>query len=293
MKALKYTGYLYTAVIAVFLAILVSRVIEYNVTRPLPPPKAVSAGVSDASRMQTVTAITERNLFDVDKAEPVPAAGGGIGAAAQATPFNAKLTGILLAKVQEDSRAIIVADKDVYVLNTYEEQDGYKLKAATYDTAVILYNGREYTLVLEHSSGPVIPAAPAAAAQAPAAPVRPVTPAPAAAPSGSGSTQQFTVQRGELIDQLKDINSLVRSLQISPMYQGSEYLGYRVTKMNDDSPVKQLGLQLGDVINRINGEELSSPEPLFAMMGKIDEINAVTIDITRNGEKKTLFVEIQ
>ncbi len=49
----------------------------------------------------------------------------------------------------------------------------------------------------------------------------------------------------------------------------------------------------GDVINRINGEELTNPELLFSMLQKIDEINAVSIDITRGGEKKTLFVEIQ
>ena len=131
---------------------------------------------------------------------------------------------------------------------------------------------------------------------APPSPAAPPTeqPPPVAAASTSDGTLQYTLQRGEIIDQLKDMNTLVRSLQISPLFDGSEYLGYRVTRMDGDSPAKQLGLQLGDVIIRVNGEDFQEgPKPLFEMMNKIDEISVVTIDVTRNGEKKTLFVEIQ
>ncbi|MDR0453987.1 MAG: PDZ domain-containing protein [Deferribacteraceae bacterium] len=286
MKALKYTDYLYIVCIAFFLAGFVSRAIEYNVTKPyqLPPIKPFVSKVNDASRAQTAAEITERNLLDADKFEPPPDTPEAI---AQSAPFNGKLTGILLAKLPEDSCAIIVvSDKDVYVLNTYKEQDGYKLRSATFDTAVIMYNDREYTLTLENNN--IITSAP----QSPATNLN--QPASAQGSSDSGNSMQFTLKRVEVLERFKNINEVVRSLLASPLYNGSEYQGYRIIRMDENSPVKQLGLQLGDVINRINGEDLQEgPKLLFDIMNRIDEVDAITLDVTRNGEKKSLFVEIQ
>ena len=63
--------------------------------------------------------------------------------------------------------------------------------------------------------------------------------------------------------------------------------------MKDDSPLKKIGLQTGDMIARINGNDLKSPEILFNMLSQIDDIDAISVDMIRNNEKKTLFVEIQ
>ena len=294
MKVLKYANYLYTAITAVFLAALISRAVEYNLTEPhpMPPLKTAASRTNQPSQAQIITAITERNLFDVDKAEPIAESSASIASAAVLDiPFSAKLTGILLAKIPADSIAIITTDKDVYVLNTLDEQDGYKLKSATFDTAVVLYNGREHTLGLDNTT--TLFAAPPPPEPQVTPEITP-PPAPASPALSAESTLQFSLQRGEVIDQLKDMNTLVRSLQISPLFNGAEYQGYRVTKMDENSPAKQLGLQQGDVIIRVNGTDLQDgPKPLFDMMNKIDEISVVTIDVTRNGEKKTLFVEIQ
>lgn len=62
--------------------------------------------------------------------------------------------------------------------------------------------------------------------------------------------------------------------------------------MTKDSVLRSLGLKNGDAIMRINGEELKSPEVLFSMLSSVENVSAVTLDLERAGQKKTIFVEI-
>lgn len=296
MTILKYKGFIYAALIAIACAYFAAKLVGYFF--PVPPKTASAFSSVQSGKTQTpgqlFTSVTDRNLFDIDIIVP-PSEVAGENSTVN-TNFEGKLTGVIVGKKRSQGRAIIVMpNKDVYALKVDIPQDDLVLLDVDNISARIQYSGREYHLTLEDSGAPgTTSPRPLTPATSPATAAVPSDAAPSTqSTDSSGGTEHISLHRGEMMDQLKDINTVIRSLLVSPLFVDGNFQGYRVARMQENSPVRQLGLQPGDIINRINGEELSSPEVLFGMLSKIDEINAVSIDVTRGGEKKTLFVEIQ
>lgn len=276
----EHINYFYTAFCAIFLALLASAAVNYILTKPAFVPEAPQVKqVTDAGRTQMAMSLTERNLFGIEKVTAVSSS------VTKAASNNWKLTGVLLSQKPENSRVIVVVDgRDVFILSTQKESGGMLLKSATPASAVFSYGGQDYMLELEagqHSKH----------TNTTGTAVREHAP-PGTTVKETGENH-FTVSRTEVNDRLKDINSVLRSMLVTPLYDGENFMGYRIARMGDDAPLTLLGLRRGDIINRLNGEELTNPQALFEMLGKVSEIDAVTVDVTREGEKKTIFVEIQ
>ncbi len=101
------------------------------------------------------------------------------------------------------------------------------------------------------------------------------------------------VKRQEVLEKAKDLNKLLTTLRIAPYYLKGEFIGYRLAMIKRNSFLYKIGLRAGDIIKRINGEDVSSPERLVEMLSKLDTVTAVNIDMLRGGKKKTLFIEIE
>ena len=109
----------------------------------------------------------------------------------------------------------------------------------------------------------------------------------------SGTNVNITVPRDELKNDLKDVNKVLQSARVATFYENGNFVGYRVAMLKPESPLLKLGLKVGDVITRINGSELTNPAALFNMFSQVDDISALNVDMLRNNEKKSLFVEIR
>jgi type II secretory pathway component PulC len=59
------------------------------------------------------------------------------------------------------------------------------------------------------------------------------------------------------------------------------------------SAFAQLGFQGGDIIQRINDVELTSPEKMYTIFQNLKDEKHVTVDILRQGKKSTLTYEIR
>jgi type II secretion system protein C len=295
MKILNYSGFFYAGILAVFFAFFLGNAARYLLTvPPLPsidgtPVRTNAAAAGEALAL----AVAKRNIFDIDAAlqtaSQSAAAAGEFGQTVDGASIDGRLTGIFVGTDGRDARAIILkSNKDVLVLKKGVPTEGYTLKEIDGEQAVVLYGGADYTLELQDGlSSDTSSAAPRGA--------QPFRPSAAARPGAgvSEGTENITLNRAELTGQLKDINKVISTLLASPAYVDKELVGYRIVRMQNESPVRQLGIQPGDIINRINGEELTNPQILFNMLQQAADISAISVDITRNGVKKTLFVEIQ
>jgi general secretion pathway protein C len=181
---------------------------------------------------------------------------------------------------------LLKSNKDVLVLKHGAALDGYRLESIEAESAVVSYNGTDYILELQDGLKD------AAASVSPPRSAQPFRPAASSVPRNE-PTENITLDRAEITGQIKDINKVISTLLASPAYVDKELVGYRIVRMQNESPVRKLGIQPGDIINRINGEELTNPQILFNMLQEVADINAISVDITRNGAKKTLFVEVQ
>lgn len=186
----------------------------------------------------------------------------------------------LLGYAKEDKRilALIKLNDDVYVFSSEKEVKGYKVKDA-YRNILILINGagNEIELTMEDMADNMTASA-----------VKDIK----IKDSNKSGLLNFKVSREDVIKELKDINSLMRTIYIGPYYDKNEFVGYRISRIRKDSILDKIGLQSGDVIVRINNDTVENPQKLLQLLSKISDVSAVKIDILRRGKKESLFIEI-
>lgn len=291
MNSIKIPYLIYPVILGLIVGWFTSSVIGNAFARPKPLP-AVSVRKTD--KPTAVPRLTENiirdNIFAL-ALSPAPvnnsASTGNNPEVAGADvpppppPFTAKLLGILKYARGENGIALISTDEGTVSIKLGGEKNGLKLVSLDDFSAVVEKEGKKYTLTLE--KGDTNPQGTRTATKEAAPPQQQQT----------GANINIGLKRDEVRSELKDLNKILQSALVSPFYQNGEFLGYRVTRMREDSPLRKLGLMPGDTITRINGSELKSPEPLFSMLSQIDDISAITMDMIRNTEKKTIFVEIQ
>lgn len=64
--------------------------------------------------------------------------------------------------------------------------------------------------------------------------------------------------------------------------------GLRVTQVGDDSPAKEAGVRVGDIIRRFNGEEISRRERMQERLAEMSAGDEVVLEIERRGKLQTL-----
>ena len=109
------------------------------------------------------------------------------------------------------------------------------------------------------------------------------------APSKSterGST--ITVSRKDIQSSLKDINKLMSQVRIRPHFKDGQSDGLSVSRIKGGSIFSKLGLRNGDIVQKINGEPINSPDEVLGLYEKLKSGSRVSLEVTRRGEPKTM-----
>ena len=289
MSNIKIPYLIYPVILGLMTGWFTSSVINNAFVRPKPLP-TVSVRKTDKPLAvpRLVDSIIQDNIFAL-ALSPAPVNSGistdnsaevaGADVPPPPPPFTAKLLGVLKYARGKNGIALISTDEGTVSIKLGGEKNSLKLVSLDDFSAVVEKEGKKYTLTLEKGDN---------------SPQGTRTAIKEAAPQQqTGANINIGLKRDEVRSELKDLNKILQSALVSPFYQNGEFFGYRVTRMREDSPLRKLGLVPGDTITRINGNELKSPEPLFSMLSQIDDISAITMDMIRNTEKKTIFVEIR
>lgn len=96
------------------------------------------------------------------------------------------------------------------------------------------------------------------------------------------------VKRAYLGVQMQDITDELASAFDIPSGQGAI-----VTSIQKDSAADEAGLQIGDVIVKIDGEKLNNADSLRNTVGLLMVGQTIKIDILRNGKQKTLKAKVK
>lgn len=211
--------------------------------------------------------------------------------------LRVKLLGTLLAALDEYSVASI--------------QDVVTLKSATYmihdkiQGAEVLEIERLRVIVLNNSRREYIDGTPGdGSTVAYAPPPMPIVPAVAArgtdAPASValGSTikptgeNEYEIPRAEIDKTLSNLNDVAMQARIVPAFKDGVAQGFKLFSIRPDSIYTKIGIQNGDVIKRINGYDLNSPEKALEIYSKLKEASRIDIEVERNGAsvKKTYNV---
>lgn len=200
------------------------------------------------------------------------------------TSLRVRLLGTLVAGAQEWSIASI---QDVVSQRTMTYMVGDKIQNADVliierDRVIILNNGRREYINNEAGTGeappPVVAAAP---------PKQSSAPEPGNSVLGSGiravSENEYEVPRPEIDKTLSNLNDVAMQARIVPAFKDGVAQGFKLFSIRPDSIYTKIGIQNGDVIKRINGYDLNSPEKALEVYSKLKEASRIDIEVERNG----------
>lgn len=104
---------------------------------------------------------------------------------------------------------------------------------------------------------------------------------------------KVTVSKAKVDSTLQDLNQVIQQARMVPNYNNGAVDGFKIFGIRGGSIFSDLGLQNGDVINQINGTQIDSLEKALPMLQLLKTESSYTIDITRNGSKQTMSINIQ
>ncbi|MDG2303775.1 MAG: type II secretion system protein GspC [Candidatus Binatia bacterium] len=104
---------------------------------------------------------------------------------------------------------------------------------------------------------------------------------------------RFMIGRAEVDHQLDNLSTLFTQMRAVPSMKDGNTQGFRVFAIRRGSLFQQLGLRNNDVVQRINGTELTDPTRAMGLFGELKGENRLTVDVLRGGEPRTLSYEIR
>lgn len=104
--------------------------------------------------------------------------------------------------------------------------------------------------------------------------------------TGNSGNAEYVVARSSLKKEFADLQSLTRSIQLSPRKIGG-VTGLQVSFLRSSSFFYSMGIRKGDMLVEVNGRALVSFRDSMALLRMLDE-KMIALDIVRKGKRQTL-----
>ncbi|HET7826216.1 MAG TPA: type II secretion system protein GspC, partial [Anaeromyxobacter sp.] len=110
----------------------------------------------------------------------------------------------------------------------------------------------------------------------------------AAPAAGSGVRQvadnRYELDRSVIDSTLSNLNTIATQARIVPSFRNGVANGFKLFSIQPGSLYASIGIENGDVIQRVNGYEINSPEKALELYQKLRESQHVTIELDRGGQ---------
>jgi general secretion pathway protein C len=101
-----------------------------------------------------------------------------------------------------------------------------------------------------------------------------------------GST--WSVSRELIVEQLGNFGNLSAQARMMPHMVQGQTQGFRLTQLLPDSTLQQLGLLSGDVLQKVNGLDLNSPDKALQAFQQLHNESTVRLELLRQNRPTTL-----
>jgi general secretion pathway protein C len=98
------------------------------------------------------------------------------------------------------------------------------------------------------------------------------------------SDNKYEVKKSVLDGTLSNLNSVATQARIVPSFKNGVANGFKVFSIQPNSFYSAIGVENGDVVQKINGYEINSPDKALEIYQKLREARHVTVDLERNGQ---------
>ncbi len=272
-------------------------------TKAVAPLTPTVKGEEEASDLESYRVIAERNIFNSAESEVLKensseginvADLGDLGPAVK-TSLTIQLLGTMMVDDGTDRRSSAVVsggegDKSVDTYYPGDEKSfapNVQLTKVMKDRIEFVHGSRlEYAELVNlsekrsifasaeevHGKGTLTPG------EAPAAPVE------------GGS--RITLDQAEIDRALQNLDALYRDVRIVPNFKDGKQSGFKILSVKPTSVVAKLGVRRGDVLQKINGEELDMQKGM-QLFSEMKDLKNFSLEIERGGKNQTLEYEIK
>jgi len=279
----------------------------FELKRSIGVLKPVEKGPAEVKRpdVSEYKVILERNIFDSTELPAEEAAAGEGGAEAVPTgeavktALDIKVLGVLVVGEGKDSRstATLVGPggkgaPSVYAVGDVESfAPNTKLTRVAPDRIEFLNNGRLEYAEVGGELGPSIFGPPPAgeAIAAVSKPAEKKEGAPLVKTEGGG---KYAIDAKEIENAMGNLDKLYTEIRAVPNFDGGKVSGMKVLSVKGGSIFAKLGLQRGDILQRINGLELDVRKG-FEIFNQLKDQKSITVDLIRQGTPQTFEYEIR
>jgi general secretion pathway protein C len=265
-----------------------------------PPPRAVLPTTLDPDRLYRLIGVEPPKAVDVSTpAAPVRPQTCGDKAA---RPVKSDLRLLLVVAVQGENPAsslVTLSDlstRESRVLGVGEEFNGATLLAVerlrdagdvtgnAFKMVAVICNGGTKEFLDSDAAGAGDGALNVGVAQLPGRP-------PLARPAGGQldgvrklTDNRYEIDKAVIESSLSNLNTLATQARLVPSFKNGVANGFKLFQIQPGSLYSSIGIENGDVITRINGYEMNSPDKALEIYQKLREASHVTLELDRGGQ---------
>ncbi len=108
-----------------------------------------------------------------------------------------------------------------------------------------------------------------------------------------GTTSRVVLSKKEVKSSLKDMASFLRQVRIIPYMEHGKPQGFQLLDIVPGSIVAKVGLKNGDVIERVNGKPILTPQDAMQFFSALENGNGVVLSVKRRQESMTIAVDLK
>jgi general secretion pathway protein C len=107
------------------------------------------------------------------------------------------------------------------------------------------------------------------------------------------SEGKWMVDQREMLASTENMNQILTQARAMPYTEQGKTVGFRISEIVPGSLYEKIGLQNGDVIQRVNAQEVDDPAKFFQLYQGLKTERNISIDLLRGGQRQTLNYEIR
>ncbi len=107
------------------------------------------------------------------------------------------------------------------------------------------------------------------------------------------SEGKWMVDQREMLASTENMNQILTQARALPYTEQGKTVGFRISEIVPGSLYEKIGLQNGDVIQRVNAQEVDDPAKFFQLYQGLKTERNISIDLLRGGQRQTLNYEIR
>ncbi len=104
---------------------------------------------------------------------------------------------------------------------------------------------------------------------------------------------EWSISREEIDKTLSNLNSIAMQARIVPSFKNGEANGFKLFAIRPGSLYSKIGIQNGDIIHKINGFAINSPDKALEVYQKLKSARSIDVELTRRSQSKKLHYNIQ